>query len=954
MKRVLSLALALAMILSMMPNVFATESAEDQLPSDAGTLGSAANPEVLADLGYVDLTLVAGDTDGYHYSYTAEETGMVTVYISSIAAAATDEDELPVLPAAVEEEETVTGDIVLTNKTTGEVLTLSKDGVDNYGLELTMNVTAGDIILIQVTASAAADITWYGVFNYPAGSEQNPIYPEWTWNEAQTEATATVTAPVGTTYYAVYGAGMILTINGEEYGVLTASGMGRVPAVFTITNAGEAAAEYSLKIAYPAGHQMNPESTELGWNDVSLEANDFDGHYYTYTAEGDGTVTAYIASVTEGVNADIILYNNNTYVQKTLSADGVDNNGMEVTIEVNAGDVLTIQVLALPDASYNYPAADISWVANFAAVLGSEQNPIYPEWTWNEAQTEATATVTVPAQTTLYFATYNIGMILTINGEEYGVLTASGVGRAPAVFSITNNTDAEATYELKVTLPEGNQMNPEKTELGQETVSLEANDFDGYYYTYTAEGDGTVTAYITSVTEGVNADIILYNNNTYVQKTLTADGVDGKVTIEVNAGDVISIQIVALPDASYNYPAADITWAASFESSATTDIEITQQPVDSNSIVGKNATFTVGLSSTEGVSYQWYISSDNGESWKKSTYSTAKSATLSFMTYEERAGWQVYCEITTAEGVVLKTNVATVTLKAADITITYQTKGDREVIMEKVTTAVVNATTSEGGSISYQWYESNDNGQTWKQVTWLEGNTDLRLYIKGYTTRDGFLYRCKLTDAEGAFVYSQPVKLVIKANPLTVKTQVKDASVPVNTAATFTFEVENYPTTVQYQWYCSKDGGTTWFATGLSGYNTSTLTVKVYDFRSGYMYRCLATAAEGYKVVSAEVTVTVKANPMSVTANPASVTVAAGETATFHVEVAGNVGDVTYQWYYQKAGSDKWYATSLPGCNTDTLSVEALATRNGYKYRCQVKDSEGNVIVSEAATLTVG
>ena len=64
---------------------------------------------------------------------------------------------------------------------------------------------------------------------------------------------------------------------------------------------------------------------------------------------------------------DIIISNLNTFAQRTLLEDGVDDNGMKVTIDVKKGNTLRINVTAIKDADGNYyPAADMVWVGNFS------------------------------------------------------------------------------------------------------------------------------------------------------------------------------------------------------------------------------------------------------------------------------------------------------------------------------------------------------------------------------------------------------------------------------------------------------------------------------------------------------------------------------------------------------------------------------------------------------------
>ena len=60
----------------------------------------------------------------------------------------------------------------------------------------------------------------------------------------------------------------------------------------------------------------------------------------------------------------------------------------------------------------------------------------------------------------------------------------------------------------------------------------------------------------------------------------------------------------------------------------------------------------------------------------------------------------------------------------------------------------------------------------------------------------------------------------------------------------------------------------------------------------------------------------------------------------------------TYQWQY-KAPNGTWKNTTATGAKTATLSVSVTAAKNGYQYRCIVKDNVGNSVTSNAAKLTV-
>ncbi|MBQ3940964.1 MAG: immunoglobulin domain-containing protein, partial [Oscillospiraceae bacterium] len=97
------------------------------------------------------------------------------------------------------------------------------------------------------------------------------------------------------------------------------------------------------------------------------------------------------------------------------------------------------------------------------------------------------------------------------------------------------------------------------------------------------------------------------------------------------------------------------------------------------------------------------------------------------------------------------------------------------------------------------------------------------------------------------------------------------------------------------------------------------------------------------------VDVTVEPCGPEITTQPKTVTVSAGTTATFSVAAAGSA--LTYRWQY--ATGSIWRNSSLPGCDTASISVEATAARDGQKYRCIVTGPYGPHTVSSAAVLKV-
>lgn len=339
-------------------------------------VGTYNNPVVIEKLSwYMDtVTQAAGDLEGYYYIYTAPAAGVVTLYISNVPEVVVqepeyDEDGWEITPAVTEKYE---GDIKVTKNGVTQYV-LSVDGVDNYGLELQIPVAAGDQLLINTILAAdnndnaypAGEYSWMGNFAYPAGSEQNPIIIEWSWNDDYSTATATVEVEADGTYY-VGQAGMILTANGEE---IEQDATGTF-----VLNAGP----YELKLETPVGAQGNPEVIDVmpyeDSNSLDADAN----YNYVWTATEDGTVTL---DITDGANITV-----NKVIE--ISEDGwpvteqfelatveYDDNGdrswvvaENLVIEVVAGQQLNIQVNGLTDwDTWSAPAVDYTLTASFEA-----------------------------------------------------------------------------------------------------------------------------------------------------------------------------------------------------------------------------------------------------------------------------------------------------------------------------------------------------------------------------------------------------------------------------------------------------------------------------------------------------------------------------------------------------------------------------------------------------------
>jgi hypothetical protein len=314
--------------------------------------------------------------------------------------------------------------------------------------------------------------------------------------------------------------------------------------------------------------------------------------------------------------------------------------------------------------------------------------------------------------------------------------------------------------------------------------------------------------------------------------------------------------------------------------------------------------------------------------------------TLTVTANGARDGYDYRCEITFADGTVLYSEPAELTVN------TYIT----EVVGPNDQTVVLGykgqfTASAQGEGIKYQWQYKRPDGERWIDTA-MEGATKPTVLIETTTARDGYQYRCKITDVTGKVeVYTEPATMRV----LSFKSH------PVESFAATGSEVQFTVTTsvdsgFTYQWQYRRNATANWTNTTMTGYNTDTLTVGATLGRNGYEYRCVLTGSKNSKIESKGAVLHV-GNPVVITAQPADVTVAAGEVATFTV-VAENA--YAYQWQYQNATGTKWGNTSADGNQTATLNVTTKASNNGYKYRCIIYGLDGTETITEFATLTIG
>jgi len=277
-------------------------------------------------------------------------------------------------------------------------------------------------------------------------------------------------------------------------------------------------------------------------------------------------------------------------------------------------------------------------------------------------------------------------------------------------------------------------------------------------------------------------------------------------------------------------------------------LKVTAQPVGANLPVGKTAKFTVKATGT-GLKYQWQYRTSAKGSWKAAINTGSKTATLSVPVTVAHNGYQYRCVITDKYGNVVNSNAATLKVVTLKVTKQPATKYLPAGKTAKFTVKV------SGTGLKYQWqYRKNAKG-TWKNASGT-GNKKATLSVAATAARNGYQYRCKITDKYGNVIYSKVATLKI----VTLKITAQPSSVTLAQGKTAAFKVVAKGTKLKYQWQYRKNAKSAWKKATNKGNKTATLKVPVTAARNGYQYRCVITDKYGNMIYSKAAKLTVRAS----------------------------------------------------------------------------------------------
>ena len=370
-------------------------------------------------------------------------------------------------------------------------------------------------------------------------------------------------------------------------------------------------------------------------------------------------------------------------------------------------------------------------------------------------------------------------------------------------------------------------------------------------------------------------------------------------------------------------------------------LSIKTQPVNYVGMIGDIATFTVEAVGS-GLTYQWKYSTNGGTSWKTSTSTGSKTATLSAEMTEARMKYKYCCVINDASGVTVRTDAVCMEMAAEPLSIKVQPVN----YVGKIGDIATFTVEAIGSGLTYQWKYSTNGGTSWKTST-STGSKTATLSAEMTEARMKYKYCCVVKDTSGATVRTDPVCMEMAAEPLSIKTQPVNYVGMIGDIATFT--VEAVGSGLTYQWKFSTDGGTSWKTSTSTGSKTATLSVEMTEARMKYKYCCVVKDTSGATVRTDAVCMEMAAEPVSIKTQPVDYIGEIGDLATFTVEAVGT--GLTYQWKFSTNGGTSWNTSTSSGNKTATLSVEMTDSRLKYKYRCIVKDASGESIQTDAVCM---
>lgn len=360
-------------------------------------------------------------------------------------------------------------------------------------------------------------------------------------------------------------------------------------------------------------------------------------------------------------------------------------------------------------------------------------------------------------------------------------------------------------------------------------------------------------------------------------------------------------------------------------------------PADQIVCAGQTANFSVGAS-VAGLSYQWQLSVDGGNSYTNipeiPPYSNVTSPNLTVSPVAANMNGYIFrCQVSGTCSTPLNSSTALLTVQALP-QITLQ-PSDVSACDQSATFTIA----ATGANNVYQWQVSLDNGVTFSNLNnnapYSGVNTNNLTINPASAALAGNLYRCVVTGCNVPI--NSEDAILLPGNQITINTQPVNLSLCAGEIANFATSIDGNGT---FQWQVSTDNGISFNnlnnSVNISGANTNVLTLDPIDVsQSGYIFRCLISGDCAGDVFTQQVNLQI-IEGLQILSQPQILTICPGEIAIFSFETNSYASD--YQWYVSSNGIDFNpfnLQAGVSGVQTDSLIINTFIFNvTGLTFYC--------------------
>lgn len=256
--------------------------------------------------------------------------------------------------------------------------------------------------------------------------------------------------------------------------------------------------------------------------------------------------------------------------------------------------------------------------------------------------------------------------------------------------------------------------------------------------------------------------------------------------------------------------------------------------------------------------------------------------------------------------------------------------------------------TAVGSGLSYQWQYSKNSGKSWVNCSSTGNNTSVFSFImkESYAHRQ---YRCKVSDSNGNYVFSEAAVLSLAESSLKIIRQPVSQTISAGAAVSLSVEAEG--SNLRFQWQYSKNNGGSWVNCSSTGSSTENFSFTMKESYAGRKYRCVVNDSAGNQAISDAATIQLSKTEIIIKTQPVSQTTVVGSKVVLSIEASGE--GLVYQWQYNKNNGTSWTNCSGPGYNTPIFEFKASKAINGRIYRCKLTDYTGKTALSDSVPITV-